>query len=120
MAVVIASQPLSLILLSLAIWRLSYMFVWEDGPFDILETFREKIGVRYTVDNDRQAASGMPLWRTTVVDVFLCVYCMSVWWSIFFAILYYIQPFLAVALAVPFALSTGAIMVNRWCENGES
>jgi hypothetical protein len=103
----------------MAVWRISYMLVWEDGPFDILEKFRRKIGIGYDTEGERGVYSG-PLLRTTVAKLFLCVYCMSVWWAFGFTILYYIQPFLAVALAVPFALSTGAILVNRWCDYGES
>lgn len=120
MVLALANGPLSLILLSLAVWRISYMLVWEDGPFEIFEKLRDKIGIGYDIAGERGVRSDLPLWRTTVADLFLCVYCMSVWWGFGFAILYFIQPFLAVALAVPFALSTGAILVNRWCDYGES
>lgn len=116
------NELLSLLLLSAAVWRISYMLVWEDGPYYIFNSVREFVGVRYDIDLNRKIDSNpmLPKWRNSLAELFNCVYCMSVWVSILVYIVYLFKPFLAVALAVPFALSTGAIAINRWCDYGES
>ncbi len=119
MVLVAGNGALEALVLSAAVWRISYMLVWEDGPFDVLERLRELFGVRYSFgEGERIVSAALPLWRTSIAKLFLCVYCMSLWCAFGFAFLYYIQPFLAVALAVPFALSTGAIALNRLCDYG--
>ena len=118
MLLAVGNGALEALILSAAVWRISYMLVWEDGPFDIFERLRTKAGIGYDMEGERGILARLPLWRTTVAKLFLCVYCMSMWWAFGFAILYYIQPFTAVALAVPFALSTGAIALNRLCDYG--
>ena len=118
MVLVVGNGALAALILSAAVWRISYMLVNEDGPFDILESFRDWLGIEYDIEGERGYNPLLPLWRTTIADLFLCVYCMSLWWGIFFAILYFIHPFTSVALAVPFALSTGAIALNRLCDYG--
>lgn len=54
------------IVASLAVWRLSYMFVREKGPRDIFVRLRARLGAS-------QKRSG------GLFDLFSCVRCFSVW-----------------------------------------
>lgn len=60
-------QPLDLILLALATWRLSYLLVKEDAPFKLMKRFRER----------------HPDW-----GVFLCTYCASIWAALFWILVW--------------------------------
>jgi len=115
-----AGVGLNLLILSAAVWRISFLLVEEDGPFDVFDRLRKLAGIRYDINGERIYISDAPLWRLSLAEVFNCIYCMSVWVGILFAILYYSSEFLAVALTVPFALSTGAIAINRLCNHGKS
>lgn len=94
-----------LVLLALACWRLSSLFVREDGPFDILAKFRYFIGVEFD-------EFSRPKPRNVIAGIFSCVWCMSVWiggvLAIFSAYSANIHTFLLVALA----LSSAAIVVD--------
>ena len=58
-------SPLELAILILATWRLAYMLLYDDGPFDVFIAIR-KAG----------AWIGFS-------EVFGCIYCMSVWIAAF-------------------------------------
>lgn len=82
------------LILTLAIWRVSNLLVNEDGPFQMLVKFRQG--------------------AVKVTHLFDCLFCTSVWLGLIAAIGYYFFPFWVVAVALPFALSGGAIVVDRW------
>lgn len=52
---------IDLIALVLAVWRLSYMLIYEDGLFNILDLIRRGAN------------------RIGLGDLFACIYCLSVW-----------------------------------------
>lgn len=54
------------IVASLAVWRLSYMFVREKGPRDIFVRLRARLG------SSQKRSGGL-------FDLFSCVRCFSVW-----------------------------------------
>lgn len=81
---------LTLIILILATWRLSSLFTGEDGPFMILAWLREK------------------------TKLFECLWCLSVSMGIGISLLFWHTPGLTFWLCLPFALSAGAIMFDRW------
>lgn len=60
-------DPVDLVVVGLASWRLAYLLVEESGPFDLIVNFRKAIGV-----NDVQQP-GM------LTRLFACVLCMSGW-----------------------------------------
>jgi hypothetical protein len=99
----------NLIILTLATWRISSLLVNEDGPFDWFNRFRYWVGVRY---NDRDVPYGLNVFG----DLFSCVFCFSVWIGAILAIAYYFQPNLTYWVCLPFALSAGAIVVNKWTQ----
>jgi hypothetical protein len=97
---------LEFVILALATWRLTSLLVWEDGPFEVFAKLRHRLGVRY---NNMNMAYGTNWLAKGVV----CPACASVWFGFFWAVLYLLwQP--AWMLALPFALSALAIVIERW------
>jgi len=80
---------ITLLILSLATWRISSLLTQEDGPYQILLTIRLK------------------------TQLFDCVWCMSVWVGLIISAGWLWQP-LTMWLCLPFALSAIAIMIDRW------
>jgi hypothetical protein len=58
----------SLVLLTLAVYRLAYMITLENGPFMLFAQIRERIGERFTYDS----------WLTLGIN---CPLCVSFWLS---------------------------------------
>lgn len=92
--------------MSLAVWRLSYMLVEEDGPYDWFETWRTKLGTNSEARHPNPHIDN-------IRGIFECVYCMSVWISFFFAALHNFNNSFAFYLALPFALSALAILLDK-------
>ena len=61
--------------IALALYAISYMLVFEDGPYAVLLRFRRWVGVDYTEEGDRYG-------KTQVGDILNCPVCLSVWLSI--------------------------------------
>lgn len=96
-----------LITLILATWRVSNLLAREEGPLSILATLRYALGVRYAPEPPYEIYG-----KTVFSKAIICVYCNSVWVGIVFSVLYVIwHPLWFIAL--PFALSAGAIMVDE-------
>ena len=100
------------VLYALAIWRVSSMLVQEEGPGDIFVKLRHKVGVQHDMHNRAYGES-------FISKLFTCVVCMSVWISTFFVIGDKIQGGLMRSASIPLALSTGAIIINRWIVRDE-
>lgn len=64
----------SLVLSSLATWRLTHLLMYEDGPADVIQKLRQKLGVEY---DDSQ-----PVSYHGIGTVFSCFWCLSIWCSI--------------------------------------
>jgi len=97
---------LEFIVLALATWRISSLFVDEPGPFRIFIRIRELMGITHDAD-------GIPLVIPDGLfsDLFSCVWCMSIWIGFFLTILFlYVPNF--VYFAAPFALSAVAIKLH--------
>ena len=94
------------VILALATWRLASLFSQEDGPFDVFIRFRHIVGVRY---DDH----GVPYGLNVLSKGMICVACCSLWIGFLWAGLYYLWRD-SVWIALPFALSAGAIMIERW------
>lgn len=99
--------PLEIAVLALATWRLTSLLVWEDGPFEVFAKLRYGLGVRYVEGSEQGYGTN---WFAKGV---ICPACASVWFGFLWAVAYYLwQPSWWVAL--PFALSAGAIALERW------
>ena len=97
---------LELVILALATWRLTSLLVWEDGPFEFFARLRHGLGVRYDEANNAYGTN----WLANGI---VCPACASVWFGIAWGTAYMLwHPTWMIAL--PFALSAGAIVVERW------
>ena len=97
---------LKVVVLALATWRMTSLLVWEDGPFEIFMRLRYLLGVRY----DEQSQIYGSNWFAKGV---VCPACASVWFGTLWAVAYWLWP--AVWwIALPLALSAGAIALERW------
>jgi hypothetical protein len=62
------TDPLTLVALALAVWRVCRMWVAEDGPFDIFARARHRLGVHEQ--------------KTWVQRGLACTACLSFWVSL--------------------------------------
>lgn len=98
-----------LLLWALATWRLTSLLgnVNEAGPADLLHRLRKWAGVWYDEHNQPQG-------RTGLARGLLCHWCCSVWIGSGWALLAHLWPGAARWLALPLALSTASIALERW------
>lgn len=101
---------LDLIVLALAVARLSRLFVSEDGPGHIFDKLRVWCGILYDFDSGNRVVV-RPHPRAWLGDVLNCVYCFGVWASIGVWILYVISPTVALVILTPFALAHAALIL---------
>lgn len=71
------------IILILAIWRLSYMLVYERGPFAIFDRWRDLIRIK-EVEMTTQTSYGEFKEKkraptNELGQLFVCIYCLSIW-----------------------------------------
>jgi len=97
----------SMLVLVLACWRLTSLMVKEDGPFGMFAKLRHLIGVRQV------EGSTTPYGTNVFAEGLSCVWCCSVWVGAALTIAYAIDPGLTILASLPFALSAGAIIVER-------
>jgi len=100
-----------LIVYILATWRLARLLAEEAGPYDVLGRLRHLAGVGYddvgNVYGANELARGL-----------ICVFCNSVWIGSVVALGWLLIPDVMFWLALPLALSGGAVLVNRFIEEG--
>lgn len=84
---------LTLLILIAATWRLSSLLVNEEGPFGLFLKFR--------------------LLVAGATDLFTCIWCLSLWIGLGFSLLYWYSPIVTFWVALPFALSGGAIAWDK-------
>lgn len=99
---------LTIFIYILATWRVASLFVKEKGPGDIFLHIREMAGIQH--DEDKEIFM--------VPDGFLpgllsCIWCASLWVAGFWILLDWALPFAAIRLASIFAVSAGAIWVEK-------
>ena len=101
------------LILALATWRIASLLTYEDGPFEILERLRLMLGVKHT-DYGRYS-------NNELARGILCLWCNSVWVGGLFTLWYWLHHS-AVWVALPFALSAVAILIDEHIGkyNGES
>lgn len=81
---------LTLIILALATWRLSYLMASESAPFQLMTKLRE---------------------RTTVGGLLTCIYCSSIWAALIVLVLWFTP--LAVVVYI-LAISGAALMLGSY------
>ena len=100
---------MDIIILILATWRISSLLVDESGPFQMFEALRCWMGIRY---NEYGISYSTMEWT----GMFTCLWCMSVWIGVIVTILYATIPLYTTIMLMPFALSTGAIIVKGFLD----
>jgi len=97
------------LIMALACWRISALFSYECGPWDIFRKFREQIGVLHpngdcepTGDDDGFLSK-----------LFGCVWCISVWFAIMIYVCYKLWPGETIIILSPLALSAAVILIEK-------
>jgi hypothetical protein len=110
----------------LATWRISSLLVEEDGPWDFFHKIRFIFGIEFGVLADgsleahykRKSGKYGPTPNTFIQELFSCVLCMSIWIGAFITLIYYLNPDIAFWGSLPFALSAGAILIDKHINGG--
>jgi hypothetical protein len=89
------------LVLGLAVWRLSSLFVEEEGPFLLFTRLRYKVGAHLD--------SPTGFWG----HLLSCIWCFSIYLGLFWGFLHAFRPILAFRLALPWALSAVAIAIKE-------
>ena len=97
---------LRLITAAVATWRLSSLFVHEDGPGDVFRKIRDVFGVYILGDDDRPVSQ--------LGRLLACVWCLSVWIALVMTVVM-LMPIWFVM--IPFALSAIAIWIEHTFES---
>lgn len=98
-----------LIVYGLAVWRISSLFVHEEGPYKIFRTTREWSGIRHD-------ETGKP-WMipdNLAAQALSCVWCASLYVALFFTAFYIALPTIALTVATIFAFSAIAIVIETY------
>lgn len=97
---------MDILILALAVWRASSLLANEDGPYNIFERARMRLGARYLEDGVTRHGTN------ELSKGVICVWCNSVWIGAIAALAYYLAPTLTTWLALPLALSAIAIVTE--------
>ena len=100
--------PFQFLVLALTTWRLSALLSYENGPFRVFRKLRKVAGIEY-YDNGDQVEKEY----TGFASLFACVWCLSFWIGVFIAVMFRQLPTITIYFSLPFALSAGAIVVER-------
>lgn len=99
----------NLLVLALAVWRVSSLLVNECGPGHVFARLRLRAGIQPVTDGC--APHHWP--ETFMAELLSCVWCVSVYVGLAAAVAYYLAPVVTVWLCLPLALSAGAILAER-------
>jgi hypothetical protein len=98
----------ALIVLGLATWRISALLSREAGPFRIFEKIRILSGIKH--DGDGSVFYIPPRFFAELLS---CVWCVSIWVGTAWYLFWLLTPTFCVAIAIPFALSAVAILLDK-------
>lgn len=93
-------------ILALATWRITSLIHSEDGPNNVFDWARHKLGVRFNELNQIYASN-------EVAKAVLCPWCLSIWIGVALALLWSVFPGLAIGFSLPFACSAVAILIHE-------
>ncbi len=102
------------VVLCLACWRISHMVQYERGPLAVFTRVRRLAAVHHGEDGEPLAWPDTEMGRLA-----RCLWCGSVWVGAGLVGLYLYAPAVAIVLALPFALSAAAIVIQE-VANGQS
>jgi len=96
------------LIFGLATWRITSLFVNEDGPWFMFRKLRELAGISH---DEFGRPSTFP--ERLLPGLLSCVWCCSIWVGLFWAVFYLLSPLPAITIATVFALSTVAIVIEQ-------
>ena len=96
---------LGMLIVALATWRITSLFVNEDGPFDVFANLRARVGVYY---DEYSVARG----KNVVASALTCVWCTSPYVALILVCAWIYQPLYAILVFLPFAISAVAILIE--------
>ncbi len=110
-------MALELVVSALATWRIASLLATEQGPWDMFGKIRATLGVYYHAEG-----SLMPYADNVFGKAVICVWCSSVWIALLFVIGGRIAPKPTFLVALPLAISAGAVIINgviEWLEQAQ-
>lgn len=107
-------DPLHLIILALATWRISSLFVYETGPWFLFERLRSRAGIYFHMHPKDGPIKITP--DTFFAQLLDCLWCFSLYTGGVLGLLYFLLPAFTFYICLPFALSTLAILINQAVE----
>lgn len=95
---------MSYLIMALATWRLTSLFVNEAGPFNMFKWLREKTGITHHDDGE---IANIPerFWA----KLLSCVWCLSIWMAI---IVYFIYQYCEIIVII-LAISCATIVIDK-------
>lgn len=90
---------------ALATWRVASFLAEESGPWNVLDKLRFVLGIRYDEHN-------YPYGKNELADNLVCIWCATPYVGLAWALFAFFAPTIAFWCAMPFALSTVAIIIN--------
>ena len=97
---------MDILILALAVFRLSNLITNEDGPGGMFASLRD------WADSEAKIKGGA---YTQFAGLIGCPWCLSVWLGVAATIAHAVAPNVTGWLALPFALSAAALILDRWC-----
>lgn len=97
------------IILALATWRISSLFTEERGAFDIFLRIRKLAGIEH--DQHYEPTEWPDKFFPNLLS---CVRCTSIWVATGLFVFWLLTPSIAICFAIPFALSTLAILIDNY------
>lgn len=101
---------LTFAVLALATWRITHMFVKEDGPMQVFKRMRRSVGIGPNPEDPDDEIALNDSFLATVLE---CPLCTSVWIGLFFFAIALVSPSASFWLALPFALSAVACLIEK-------
>lgn len=93
---------------TLATWRLASLLTSEDGPGYFFQKIRELAGITHDEDGNI-----LEIPDTFLAGILSCVWCCSIWVAAGWVFIWLVSPKKARKLSALFAVSAGAIMIDR-------
>lgn len=104
-----SESALELLVVGLAVWRVSSLLTYERGPFHIFEWVRSLAGIKH---NDTGKVVAFP--NTYWGELLSCVWCISPYIALIATVLYYVLGSAFIWACLPFALSALAILTHKY------
>lgn len=97
----------TLLVMGLAAWRVTSLFVRESGPLDIFCRIREFSGITHD-----EHGHVLMIPDRALAQLFSCMWCCSVWVGLFWLVFWMLSPEISILTAIPFALSAFTILID--------